>query len=500
MGTKLIRIAIAGAMMVLAAGCSDEPLRSPSPAEGASPSYLYTSPASLDTVIPIPAHIKDVPAVRMDLPLSPRPWDSDPTALVSAATATGGRVIIAFKEQGSPRVLNGTGRRNTRAAVGGQTIRGGLEMMVARGALLFAYYPLTGAAYLQVDPALLPQLVEHPLIDYIEPIKKYRVLGEARSARAIATLTSSQVLYWGIQMVRAPDAWTVTRGGGVRIAMLDTGFDRQHSDLPQPPSPNCFGEYFMVIECDDGDNPDAPWHGTRVLGVWTARDNTFGTVGVAPGVEASNVYMGRTCDPWSGDCPTSWIINGLDGAVSRSARVVNMSFGSPTYDGGLANAVAQAWNAGVIMVAAAGNNGIQQVEYPAGHDNVIGVSGVNQNKTFAGPGSCPYITGSNYGTHVDLAAPVWAHTTFGPDTYIERCSTSLATPYVSGAAALVISAHPTWSKDLVIEALFNTADRSMLTGIGKDQQYGYGIVDAYGAVTYSGGGGGNGCTDTEVIC
>lgn len=274
-------------------------------------------------------------------------------------------------------------------------------------------------------------------------------------------------------MVRAPEAWSVTRGTGVDVELIDTGHDRGHEDLPLVPPGNCAGEY-------DGCSDAFPIpHGTHVLGIWTARDNTVGVVGVAPGINGGDVFVYGACSSSTGSCPTTYVTAGINSAIF-TADVINLSLQQP-WDAAQSNAIAQAWGNDIVIVAAAGNNLPGIVIYPAGYFNVVGVSGVRTDGTFAS--SSPCLTSSNFGSHVDLAGPFWALSTV-PGGYEDEtdgwCGTSMATPHVSGAAALVRAQNPTWSNQQVVDRLFATADDRGATG--RDDYYGYGIVDAAYAV------------------
>ncbi|MGH7575550.1 MAG: S8 family peptidase [Longimicrobiales bacterium] len=116
---------------------------------------------------------------------------------------------------------------------------------------------------------------------------------------------------------------------------------------------------------------------------------------------------------------------------------------------------------------------------------MIGVSGVKEDKSFADTSPCG--GGSNWGSHVDLAAPFWALSTVPNDQYGDEtdgwCGTSMSTPHVSGAAALLRSEHPGWTNQEIVDQLIATAeDRGTA---GRDDFYGYGIVDAAAALGVS---------------
>ena len=414
----------------------------------------------------------DVREVRMDLPPHPRPWDTSDVALVAAVAAESGNAVIAIKEPASPHVREA----GLRGAVSATTVTRGLDLLRGLGVQIVSLYDAIGAVHVRMDPALAPILKANPLVDYIEPRQWRRIQGvPGMDVLAFLPLGTPQTVPWGIQLVRASDAWTVTRGTGAKIYLIDTGMDTTHEDLPHPPASHCGGAYGG---CDDAF--PIP-HGTHVMGIWTARDNTVGVEGVAPGVNPADIYLWGACSSDTGNCPTTEVINGLNAAIF-DADVINMSFGSTGYDQGEANAVAQAWNYNIVLVAAAGNNQGNTILYPANYAHVIGVSGVLPDKSFASTSPCTGAS-SNWGSDVDLAAPFYALSTV-PGGYDDEsggwCGTSMATPHVSGAAALVRAHNPTWTNQQIVNQLFNTAQD--LGATGWDDHFGHGLVDAANAL------------------
>ena len=359
-----------------------------------------------------------------------------------------------------------------RAAVTRGTIQGGLAMLRARGVEVLEVFAALGAASVRISPESGPAIRAHPLVDYLEP----RQQGELAVAQPEFFRAAAQTIPWGIQMVRSIQAWTITRGAGTKIQLIDTGHEQNHPDLPAVPSANCAGAHGG---CDDVGFYN---HGTHVLGIWTARDNTIGVVGVAPSIVGSDVYSYGACSSTTGQCPTVDVTAGINAAIFNS-KVINLSLRQP-FDAAQSNAVAQAWANDIVIVAAAGNNLSNTPIYPAAYTNVIGVSGVNQDKSFSASGTTPAWCGgySNYGSHVDLAAPFSAFSTIPGGTYGDKCGTSMATPHVSGAASLVRARNPTWTNQQVVTQLLNTAeDRGVA---GWDNLFGRGIVDAAKAVGY----------------
>lgn len=425
---------------------------------------LPTGPARPD----VPVQVTDVPAVRIDLPVVPRPWDTSDVELVRALAEQDGYAIIAFKEPGSRRTLE-TGLRE---AVTASTITVATELLRNLGVDVLTHYRSLGAVAVRVSPSIAGTLRDHPMIDFIEPWTWFEV--QRLRSWSLGTDALAQTIPWGISLVRAPEAWGATTGNGAKIEIIDTGHWQGHQDLPQVPSVNCGGTYGG---CDDG----PIWHGTHVFGILAARNNGIGVVGVAPGIADNDAYIWGACSSSTGWCSSTDIANGIDAGRFAGVHVINMSLGGP-YNAAIATAVAQAWNAGIVLVAAAGNGCGNCPVYPAAHDNVIGVSGVRPDKTFASSSPCG--TYSNWGSHVDLAAPFWALSTVGNNGYEDEnqgwCGTSMATPHVSGAAALLRSQNRGWSNQQIVDRLFATAED--LGEPGRDDYFGWGLLNVSAAV------------------
>lgn len=434
-------VAFARSVLLLAAvaACSDLPSSPDNPAAGgeSTPSFNAASRSP-----------RDVPAVRIDLPPAPRPWDGDPAALAQAVSSVGGYAVVAFKEPGSARALE-TGNRG---AVTAGTVRAGVELLERSGAEVLELLDAIGAARVRLSPQSVSKIAGHPLVDFVEP-------------RQFAQL-QAQTTPWGITMVGAPAFWTATgvTGAGAKIEIVDTGHQQNHVDLPAVPSANCAGTYGG---CDDG----GVWHGTHVLGIVAARNNTDGVVGVAPGITGANTFMYGACDSYS--CATDQVTAGINAGI-WNAHIINLSLGGTAYDAGMATAVANAWSSGIVIIAAAGNNMSNTTFYPAAYTNVVGVSGVNSNKSFAASGTTGCSGYSNYGSHVDISAPFSAYSTIGVNTYGTLCGTSMAAPHVTGVAALLKSQNPGWTNQQIVDSLYARAeDRGTA---GKDVYFGHGIV------------------------
>lgn len=286
----------------------------------------------------------------------------------------------------------------------------------------------------------------------------------------------SQTTPWGIDMVRAPLAWQDATGNGAKVLLIDSGIDG-HRDLPSIPSPNCDG----IL--GSGNCATSTSHGTMVAGVIMALDNNQDIVGVAPGISGSDVYSYNAC---TSTCPITEIMSGLQFGITNNVDVINISLSGPTHNTGYSNMITSAWNAGIVIVASAGNipstnYSPGDIVYPAGYTEVIGVSGVGDNGIFASSPTAVCSNYSNHGSHVSIAAPFSGDLTGYNDSIVFDCGTSGSAPYISGAAALLFEQNPTWTNVQVRNRLLNTANHPF-GSMTPDQEYGYGVLDAAAAL------------------
>jgi subtilisin family serine protease len=277
----------------------------------------------------------------------------------------------------------------------------------------------------------------------------------------------AEVLPWGVNRIDADLAWTKSTGAGIKVAVLDTGIDKTHPDLKD----HVKGGVNFVPSRGIVDSTawnDDNGHGSHCAGIIGAIDNTIGVIGVAPNVDIYSVKVLNK--QGSGDW--SWIIGGINWAVTNHMQVISMSLGG----GGstaLKTACDSARAAGILIIAAAGNDG-GAVIYPAAYESVIAVGATN-NADARASWSC-------YGPELDLVAPgVSIYSTYKSGGYATMSGTSMACPHVAGTVALVLQSHLGWTPSQVQTYLQTTADDLGATGF--DPYYGYGLVDAQEAAT-----------------
>src|SRR3990167_9334657 len=235
-----------------------------------------------------------------------------------------------------------------------------------------------------------------------------------------------EVIDWGLVFALVPDAWKISRGEEVKVAVCDTGIDADHPDLlPQ-------------LASDPIDFTGSPWgaddrlgHGTHVAGIIAATDNAQGVVGVAPG---SKLLIAKVLGD-DGSGLGNWVAAGIDLAVEQKADVISMSLGSPANDPRISQAITRAATAGTFVVCAAGNSGPNNtsIDYPGRLPNTLAIGAINKDGQLS--------RFSSRGKEVDFAAPGEnVLSCFPGNRYSRMSGTSMATPFVAGGGALFFSA------------------------------------------------------------
>jgi len=291
-------------------------------------------------------------------------------------------------------------------------------------------------------------LLSNDNVDYIEPDTEVQISGE-------------DFVPWNLEDVGVKPAHEEgLKGDGVKIAVLDTGVS-EHPDITVAGSESFTGDSNLV---------DENGHGTAVIGVIAASENEIGILGGAP---AAEIYSLKVMDK-SGVGKISSIINAIEWCKQNDIDVINMSFGTDTYSRVLEEEINSAYESGILIVAAAGNNGkntTDNVQYPAAYSSVIAVSAVDKANKVA--------DFSSRGDAVDLCAPgVEVYTTSLGKSYESVSGTSYAAPHVAAVAALLWGKDKNKSNDF-IRLLMNESAQQ----VGDKKEYGNGLVDVEQALS-----------------
>lgn len=356
----------------------------------------------------------------------------------------------------------------------------------------------TGARLISVPPGkelrLIEALSRNPAVEYAEPDqvvaatsedpffgRQYALQNDGQSFyNNYDTATSSKPAQIFIPAgtpdadVDAVEAWGVTTGTGIKVAVLDSGVDLDHEDVSS--KVGLRGNFSGSNNHDDNYG-----HGTHVAGIVAATNNNLhGVAGVCPGC---TILSGKVLSD-SGTGTTSGLANGIDWAAANGAKVINMSL-AVRASRTLEIAVNKAWNKNVVLVAAAGNGGNQTAMYPGAYPNVIAVGATDNADAKA--------SFSTYGASwVDIAAPGVAVFSTFPNhesvlagtgkkrslNYDIGDGTSMASPVVAATVALAWSRNP----DATSLAIRNKVESTAEMKTGMETFWAHGRVNAYNAV------------------
>ena len=273
---------------------------------------------------------------------------------------------------------------------------------------------------------------------------------------------------YGITMVQAPlvsDAYT----SNIKACIIDTGYTLGHPDLPSS------GVTGYAFSGHGSWSSDGNGHGTHVAGTIAAIGrNNIGVVGVNPSAKLG-LHIVKIFNDAGNWTTASNLVTAIQSCKNAGAKVVNMSLGGSSSTATEQNALASFYQGGMLLVAAAGNAGNSSLSYPASYSSVMSVAAVDSSRNRA-----DY---SQYNSQVEIAAPGSSvYSTYKNNSYSTLSGTSMATPHVTGVAALVWSQFPSCTPARIRTALTATAqDRGTA---GRDVYYGFGIVRAQNAVSY----------------
>ncbi|MFB6283590.1 MAG: S8 family serine peptidase [Halobacteria archaeon] len=326
----------------------------------------------------------------------------------------------------------------------------------------------------------------NPAVKYVEKDVKAEVLGTQSSTSNSNFTTQSQETPWGIGKINASevaDSISDSAENGINVAVLDTGVDYTHEDLNNTVKWGA-DTYGSGVDYGKDAAMDGHGHGTHVSGTIAANDNQKGVVGVAPN---TSIYAIKVLSD-SGSGSFSDIAQGIEEAhkgpdrtkgTADDADVISMSLGGPSSSEVLRNAVQNTTDE-VAIISAAGNSGdgdtsTNEISYPAKYNGSMAIAATNPQDQTA--------TFSSEGEQLDVAAPgVNVKSTIPGDSYTSWRGTSMATPHVSGTAALILASQsdPGYGTEEIRRVLTQTAVD--IESSGFDKKAGHGRIDALPSV------------------
>ena len=287
---------------------------------------------------------------------------------------------------------------------------------------------------------------------------------------------------WDMRKINADDAWDATTGSSsVTVAVLDTGVDLSHPDL----AANIIAGYDFIN--NDPSPEDDQGHGTHVAGIIGAVGNN--NTGIAGMVWRTKLMPLKVLSS-NGSGSTSGIADAIIWATDHGADIINLSLGGPSPSSALENSVNYAYNAGVLVIASAGNdyqNG-NPVFYPAAYNHVLGVAATGDQDEHAAYSETGYFVdvaapGGNPTSEYDTNPDHWITSTYwrgSGHAYAQIVGTSQAAPHVSGLAALLLSINSSLTNDQLQQIIEDTAVD--LGAAGRDDFFGHGRIDAAAAI------------------
>jgi subtilisin family serine protease len=350
-------------------------------------------------------------------------------------------------------------------------------------------------------PAIAEAYKKDPNVVYAEPDYKVKALMFPNDPYYASSNSWGQGYddLWDMKKISCLSAWDIAQGEGVIVAVIDTGVDYTHPDIAANMWNDGADHYGYDFVNNDVDPMDGYGHGTHCAGTIAAiGNNNLGIIGVAP---KAKIMAVKGLDDY-GSGYVSVLALCLRYAADNGADVLSNSWGVPGFSQTIADAVDYAHDLGCVIVAAAGNNNADAINFsPANLSNVITVSALDQNDQ-----KCYF---SNYGQKIDVGAPggngnfllsdgtraeynvlslLAPNSYFATNlsayivgtNYLRIAGTSMACPHVAGLAALILSHDPTFTNEEVRQVIRVSADDVGPTG--QDIDSGYGRINAYTAV------------------
>lgn len=311
-------------------------------------------------------------------------------------------------------------------------------------------------------------LKESNLFEYVEP--NYILYSDAIKEKKLSLELMPNDKEFGNQyylnLTQVTKSWLYSTGAlNMPIAILDSGVDFSNLDLQRRVS-SCLNALTNSFTCEDNYG-----HGTKIASIIGAEaDNTLGTAGVT----WTNPIVAIKVSDENGIASVSSVIDGFKQAQNSQAKIIVISLSTNQKSEILGEVIKDIYSGNILIFASGGNTGLEEVRYPAGYEEVIGVGSVSREQVRS--------DFSTRGKHIQLVAP--GENVLVPklrhDALVPASGTSFSTPQVAGVAALIWAVKPELTNEEVKKLLFKTAKD--LGEEGYDIEYGYGLVNAYKAI------------------
>ncbi|MFL6797361.1 MAG: S8 family peptidase [Xanthobacteraceae bacterium] len=396
-------------------------------------------------------HRQEMALARSRLPVRPLPGERGFTGVPPAGESRfmANEVVFQIGANTSQAAVDAAVRRLGLSTVGSytSTLTGGtvLHLRIGEGRQL----------------AEMVRALEAENMGIAQPNYVYRVQQDPMLAARTSVGDPAQYVVGKLQL---GETHRVATGSNVLVAVIDSAVDTRHPDLAGS----------IVEQFDAVGRADRPHvHGTGMAGAIAAHRKLLG---IAPNARILAVHAFRPDANESAQATTQHIIAGLEWAITKGARVINLSFAGP-YDPMLQLAIKRAREKGVVLVAAVGNLGPNSPPlYPAADPNVIAVTATDQNdKVFAQANQGPYVAVAAPGVNILEPAPNAG--------YQVTTGTSVAAAHVSGVAALLLERNPSLDPAAVHEIL--TLSAKSIGPQGRDDKVGWGLIDPARALQFA---------------
>ena len=402
------------------------------------------------------SHRSEMFAVRARIPIYPLPGERNFTGVPPPDETRFVRteMVCQFGPDVTPEAIAETARRHNLTIIATQR-----SALTGATLVQFAIGGNRGTADV-VRAMEAERIVSQPNYIYL--------LGQTSAAPAVPKPAAAQSAesnndhQYVANKLRLAEVHRIATGKGVVVAVIDSEIDRAHPELAKGIS-----DRFDAV----GKADEPHLHGTGMAGAIVSQDRLLG---VAPGARALAVHAFSTgATQQSPQATTQSIVAGLEWALAKGARIINMSFAGP-YDPFLAQHLKKASEKGAILIAAVGNQGPKSPPlYPAADKHVIGVTATDEDDKL--------YKGANVGAQVAVAAPgVDVMVPAPAEAYQITTGTSVAAAHVSGVAALLIERHPNVDATTVLEVL--TASATKLGTEKRDDRFGWGLIDPLAAL------------------